>query len=133
MHPRGGRGVLPALPSVAKSAVVRATRDVEFHGAQIKQGDLVETVLVNANCDSEVFSGPADAGLRPAANKHISFSAGSHRCLGSHLARHELAVGLQEWHAAIPDYRIAEDEKPRFSGGGVFAVNYLPLEWDSDA
>ena len=118
------------FPSVAKSAVVRATRDVEFHGAQIKQGDLVETVLVNANCDSEVFPDPLTLDFDRQSNRHISFSAGSHRCLGSHLARHELAVGLQEWHAAIPDYRIAEGEKPRFSGGGVFAVNYLPLEWD---
>ena len=119
------------FPSVAKSAVVRATRDVEFHGAQLKQGDLVETLLVNANCDSEVFVDPLTVDFDRQANKHLSFSAGSHRCLGSHLARHELAVGLQEWHAVIPDYRIAENDKPRFSAGGNFSVEYLPLEWDT--
>ena len=119
------------FPSVAKSSALRATRArVEFYGAEIKKGDMVETILVNANCDGDVFPDPLTLDFDRPTNKHIAFSAGSHRCLGSHLARHELAIGLQEWHAAIPDYRIADGQSPRFSAGGVFAVNFLPLEWD---
>jgi len=48
----------------------------------------------------------------------------------SHLARHEPGVGLQEWHAAIPDYRVADYSKITYTGG-VLAMTYLPLEWDT--
>ena len=117
------------FPSVAKNEA-RATRDIDFHGANIRKGDRVTTVLFLANCDSSVFENPTELDFDRTVNKHISFSVGSHRCLGSHLARHELAVGLEEWHRAIPHYRVAADDAPRFAGGGVWAVSYLPLEWD---
>ncbi len=63
-------------------------------------------------------------------NRHLAFSAGPHRCLGSHLARHELEVALQEWHAAIPDYHVAPGAHFSYQGGMVFAMETLPLEWD---
>lgn len=105
------------FPSVTRNPV-RAARDVQFHGANIKKGDVVMTVLFLANCDSQVFDDPLQIDFDRVVNKHIAFSVGAHRCLGSHLARHELAVGLQEWHAAIPDYRVAEREKITYTGGG---------------
>jgi len=117
------------FPSVAKNAC-RATRDLDFHGANIKKGDLVHTILFLANCDGEVFNDPLSLDFDRRGNKHIAFSVGSHRCLGSHLARHELAVGLQEWHAAIPEYRIADVDAITYTGG-VLAMTYLPLEWDT--
>ena len=44
---------------------------------------------------------------RPDISHHLGFAAGPHRCLGMHLARHELVIALQEWHKRIPDYAIA--------------------------
>ena len=118
------------FPSVTRNPA-RATRDIDFHGANIKKGDVVMTVLFLANCDSAVFENPLDIDFHRAVNNHIAFSIGTHRCLGSHLARHELAVGLQEWHAAIPDYKVADREKITYTGGGVAGMNYLRLEWDA--
>ncbi len=115
-------------PSVTRNSA-RATRDVDFHGANVRKGDLITTVLFLANCDSDVFQDPLNIDFDRRVNRHIAFSAGSHRCLGSHLARHELAVGLQEWHAAIPDYRVAERDKITYTGG-VAGMHYLRLEWD---
>lgn len=116
-------------PSVLRNQT-RATTDVEFHGADIRKGDLVTTVLFLANCDSAVFDDPLTLDFTREVNKQIAFSFGTHRCLGSHLARHELAVGLAEWHAAIPNYRVTEREKITYTGGGVAGINYLRLEWD---
>ena len=62
-------------------------------------------------------------------NRHLAFGAGAHRCLGSHLARHELGVALAEWHARIPEYRIAEGAEITYQGG-VLAMGTLPLVWD---
>ncbi len=38
-------------------------------------------------------------------------SAGPHRCLGMHLARHELIIAVTEWHKRIPDYELATTEQ----------------------
>jgi cytochrome P450 len=117
------------FPSVAKNAPVRATRDVEFHGVHINKGELVYTMICLANQDSAVFDDPLTLDFTRTSNKHMAFSAGSHRCLGSHLARHELGVARQEWHAAIPEYRVADYSQITYTGG-VLAMTYLPLEWD---
>ena len=55
--------------------------------------------------------------------------SGPHRCLGSHLARVELAVALEEWHKRIPNYRIAEGEPIVEHHSGVYGLNNLPLTW----
>ncbi len=117
------------FPSVAQNGA-RATRDVDFHGVHIKKGDRVTTMICLANQDSAVFEDPLILDFTRAKNKHMAFSAGSHRCLGSHLARHELGVALQEWHAQIPDYRVADYDQITYTGG-VLAMTYLPLKWDT--
>ena len=50
-------------------------------------------------------------------NIHVAFGAGPHRCLGSHLARMELQVAMEEWHRRIPDYAIKPGEQPIYSPG----------------
>ncbi len=62
-------------------------------------------------------------------NRHLAFGAGPHRCLGSHLARRELLVGLTEWHRRIPEYRLDLDV-PITEHGRQVGLNNLPLVWD---
>ena len=116
------------FPSVTMNPS-RASRDVNFHGARIKAGDHVMSVIFLANCDSQIFDDPLSLDFDRQSNKHLAFAAGSHRCLGSHLARHELRVGLQEWHAAIPEYRVTDREQITFYPG-VAGMHRLRLEWD---
>ncbi len=51
------------------------------------------------------------------------------RCLGSHLARHELVIALEEWHKRIPDYRLADDAAI-FEVGRSSGPDSVPLRWD---
>jgi cytochrome P450 len=83
-----------------------------------------------ANLDERQFPTADQVDFDRERNRHIAFGAGPHRCLGSHLARMELRVALEEWHRRIPNYRIKAGETPTYSVG-IREVQYLPLVWDT--
>jgi cytochrome P450 len=62
-------------------------------------------------------------------NRHLSFGAGPHRCLGSHLARAELMTAMTMWHERIPNHRVPDGAEVR-EHGGQLGITSLPLEWD---
>ncbi len=66
-----------------------------------------------------------------ADNRHIAFAAGIHRCLGSHLARAELRVAVDQLHRRIPDYWIAEGDAIEYEFAGVRQAKHLPLTFDT--
>ena len=72
----------------------RVTQDVEVGGSEMQKGDRIKVLISDANRDSSEFTDPMTVDFDRANNRHIAFGAGPHRCLGSHLARHELEVGL---------------------------------------
>lgn len=107
------------------------TKDVEFAGCPMRKGDRVVLSTAAANRDPAEFGDDAAEiriGRRP--NRHIAFGAGPHRCLGSHLARTELEIVIDEWHKRIPDYRIPETATLHDRAASVSGLDALPLEWD---
>jgi cytochrome P450 len=105
-----------------------ARQRVEIGGVSIEPGDHVTLVLGATNVDAEQFDHPDDLDFARDANRHLAFGAGPHRCLGSHLARMELRVALERWHARIPDYALAAGTELQFSPGIRQAVS-LPIVW----
>jgi len=104
-------------------------QDIDFHGCPMKKGDVVWLGLASANRDPRKFEHPEEFVVgRPNATHHLGFGAGPHRCLGMHLARHELVIAINEWHTRIPDYEIASTE-PLTERGGQLSLNKLPLRW----
>lgn len=120
--------LLRAYPIVQTAR--KATTDMEFHGCPIKKGDMIAFPLAMANRDPKVFPRGGMVDLDAARPRHIGFGAGPHRCLGSHLARQELTVAIQEWHRLIPDYRIADESAIQEHSGGVYSLERLPLQWE---
>ena len=108
--------------------VVRVIKtDAELGGVQLHAGDHAAILIGAANLDEE-FPEADRVEFARETNRHLSFGAGPHRCLGSHLARLELRVALEEWHRRIPEYRIADGAKIHYSPG-IRQANALPLVW----
>jgi cytochrome P450 len=114
---------VPGVPRVV-------TKDVELSGERLAPGERVTVLIGSANIDERGFPEPADIDFERPANRHLAFGGGVHRCLGSHLARLELRVALEQLHERIPDYSIKPGEEPKYSMG-IRAVEYLPLVFTS--
>jgi cytochrome P450 len=114
-------------------AIVQATRtvveDVEFHGVTMRAGDRVLVGTTLAGRDPMVHPQSAVVDFDRPSKRNLAFGAGPHRCLGSHLARHELTTAIVALHERVPDYRLADGAELRYWGGGVLGVERLPLVW----
>lgn len=73
-----------------------ATRDVEIHGTTIAEGSVVATSYGSANLDPSVFPDPDEIKLDRTPNKHLTFGAGPHLCVGAQIARLEMELLLSE-------------------------------------
>ncbi|MBS9372037.1 cytochrome P450 [Rhodococcus sp. B50] len=107
----------------------RATRDVELGGVRVKEGDQLIAMLCSANRDPDEFDDPNSLDLERTPNRHLSFGAGPHRCLGSHLARLELSIALEELHRRIPDYELIESDPPILHATQVRGCLRLPIKF----
>ena len=108
--------------------VIRVIKtDAELAGVPLHAGDHAMIMIGSANLDDE-FSEADRVEFARETNRHLSFGAGPHRCLGSHLARLELRAALEEWHRRIPEYRLADGAEVHYSPG-IRQANHLPLVW----
>ncbi|MBV8949904.1 MAG: cytochrome P450 [Actinobacteria bacterium] len=108
-----------------------ATVDTNIGGCPVRAGDRVLLNFPAANRDPEVFPEPDRVVLDRGANRHLAFGTGIHRCAGSHLARMELLVALDEWLTQIPSFVLAEPDSVRWTSGQVRGPRNLPLSFVS--
>ncbi len=109
--------------------VVRlTTQDIEMSGCPISAGKHVVMLLASANTDERAWERADEVDFDREVVKHLAFGGGVHRCLGSHLARLELRVALEEWHRRIPEYGLADGTVLDYSPG-LRQIEHLPLVW----
>jgi len=104
-----------------------ATRDVEVHGKQIREGDKVLYWFLSANRDEEMFDDPYRLDLRRKPNRQLAWGQGGpHVCLGMHLARLEIKVLFQELVARI---KTIEPDGPEgfVRSNFVNGIKHLPV------
>lgn len=118
---------LRAFPTV--TPIRKAVRDVEIQGVKIHAGELVACPSMTANRDPDEFPEGDKILLDRENNRHVAFAYGPHRCLGSHLARREMIIGLEEFLARIPEFEIKAGSEAITHGGFVFGVDKLTLDW----
>ncbi|BBX17153.1 cytochrome [Mycolicibacterium duvalii] len=106
------------------------SRDTEFHGQQLSQGDRAILMWAAANRDPAMFENPDELDLaRANAKKQMSFGVGIHRCLGSHYAKMMFQVMLTQILERLPDFELAGDYERFEDAGEVHAVRKLPIKF----
>jgi len=117
----------------AVSNIVRRVKDdYEFRGVQLRRNDRVALPNTVANRDPRTFRNPETIDLDREVNVHVTFGVGPHRCVGSHLAKREIMVSLQEWLKRIPEFELDRDQDPgAVFGGSVMGFRSLKLCWDN--
>ena len=90
-------------------------------------------MLCSANRDGTEFDEPDDFDIERFPNRHLSFGSGPHRCIGSHLARIELTIALEELHRRIPDYQLVDSDPPIFHSSQVRGCIRLPITFTPSA
>lgn len=110
----------------------RVRKDVVYKGITMRENDMLVMPNNIANRDPTMFENPNGINLDRRINNHVTFGLGVHRCLGSHLAKTEVAVSLQEWLPRIPHFHIAPDAHIEIFAGPVMGLRSLPLVWDPE-
>jgi cytochrome P450 len=131
--------VNPAIVPAAVDEFVRAfgvvttfryaTQDMDFHGAPIRKGELVELPLGLSSRDERMHAAPHDIDFARKGKRTLTFSTGPHTCAGMHLARTEIRVALREWMLRMPELRLAPNSSIKIATESVWALENLPLVW----
>jgi cytochrome P450 len=106
------------------------TQDTHFGGVEMKAGDRVLLATAMASRDPLEFEDATSIVIDRESNRHLGFGAGPHRCLGSHLARLEMRIVVEELVSRISGFHIADDASIVVHGGGVLGIDSLPVAWD---
>jgi cytochrome P450 len=106
------------------------TRDAEFHGVQLKEGEIMMAPTQLPGLDERENPDSMRVDFARPQHRHATFGQGPHHCVGAHLARAELRITLQEWLARIPAFELEPGHAIECVGGVVGCVRELRLRWD---
>jgi cytochrome P450 len=104
----------------------RARHDTEICGQKISEGDAVTAWIASANRDETTFARPYELDFGRAPNRHVTFGAGSHICLGRNLARLMLWHSFEQLIASIESFELA-DVPVHLASNEIAGVVSLPV------
>jgi cytochrome P450 len=99
-------------------------------GMTLPAGSSVFLCMAAINRDGSDSISTDEVVMDGKVHRHWGFGGGPHRCLGSHLARMELTVIVDEWLNRIPEFELAPDYEPVIKfPSKTFALTELPLRF----
>jgi cytochrome P450 len=127
--PRAVEELLRAFSVVSSSRKI--TRDLEFHGVQMRKGDFIFLPTYLASRDPRAYQNPHVIDIDRRPPRALAFATGPHICLGMHFARRELRIVMETFLRRFKNIRIQDGKTYKFhSGGAVVGVDYLPITWE---
>ncbi len=103
--------------------------DTESLGIHFRQNDRVFFMTQVYGMDQRKIDDPWRVEFARPVSPHLGFGAGPHRCIGSHLARTEVRIFLEEWTRRIPSFAVLGEQEIRTRGGLLWTPVALPLAW----
>jgi cytochrome P450 len=109
-----------------------ATTDTEVAGCPIAADSPVQVVTGSANRDERRWPDGEQWQLGRPTQHHLAFGTGPHQCLGMHLARLELRVGLNAILDRLPNLRLDPDQAAAavIEGAAFRGPRALPVRFD---
>lgn len=104
-------------------------QEANVSGCPMKPGNMVLLSFPAANRDPAVFPNPDDIIIDRKENRHVAFGLGIHRCVGSNLARMNMAIALEVWLKRIPTFEIDTSIPVSWSEGTVRGPRILPIKF----
>jgi cytochrome P450 len=108
------------------------TADTEVAGCPIPAGSSISVITGSANRDESRYDNPEEFDIDRLVQNHMAFGTGQHQCLGMHLARLELRVGLSCILDRLPNLRLDPDgEAPVIQGLAFRGPESIPVLFDA--
>ncbi|MEZ0362710.1 cytochrome P450 [Mycobacterium sp. pUA109] len=106
--------------------------DTEIAGVDIPAGSVVHMNIGAANRDPARWERPDDYDIFRPLKPSLGFGQGAHICLGMHVARAEMSVGISALLDRLPNLRLdPAAEPPRFVGMYERGATAIPVLFDT--
>lgn len=95
------------LESSVQSLARYTLRDVTIEGVTIPAGSKVMMIYGSGNRDEREFGATAgELNIHREVHRHLAFTQGPHFCIGSHFAKLQAKVAVEEMYAAHPELGV---------------------------
>jgi cytochrome P450 len=109
------------------------TQPCVIRDTQLAPGDRVALPLASAHRDEDAFERADELLIDRESVQTMVFGAGSHRCLGSYLARLEMTIAFEEIFRRVPRFSLPAGARLAAHGGQTRSLAALPFRtWRSD-
>jgi cytochrome P450 len=106
------------------------TKETTLGGVAIPNESMVTFSLASANRDESIWNSPERFDMTRAVKPHLAFGYGPHLCVGAHLARLEMRVGIRMLFERLPDLALDLTGEEPFIRGDIFrSPNFLPVRF----
>jgi cytochrome P450 len=103
-----------------------AMRDTMVGDQAIRKGEKLVMYYGAANRDPRIFENPETFDITRKPNPHIAFGTGTHFCMGSHMARLEMRVTLEELLGRFPNLHLKSPPK-RLHSNFISGIKRMPI------
>lgn len=100
--------------------------DTKIGDQEVKKGEKVVMYYGAVNRDPHVFDDPEVFDITRKPNPHIAFGTGTHFCMGSHIAKLEMRVALEEFLLRFPNVQLMA-EPERLQSNFISAIKSMPV------
>jgi len=100
-----------------------------IRGVKFREGEMVLCMLPLAGTDERVNADPMRFDIDRDQREYLTFSKGTHLCVGHFLARAEMRILTEEWLKRVPSFHLKPGAKQHYSPSTGLGITSVPLEW----